>query len=156
MHTAPTVTYPVGRSRARSVAFSGVWLLALALTLGFVVEDGASLRALFLAVAALSAYGMAWRRHREVEAGRLAWDGVTWWWEPTVGHRIEGRVVPCLDVQSVVLVHFAASAGQGRWLWLEQSAAPLVWGRLRCALMQPPARQDAAGAMAGASAGPCS
>ncbi len=154
MHTAPTVTYPVGRSHARAAAFAGVWLVALAVTLVFIAEDGASLRALCLAVVALLACGMAWRWHRQVDAGRLAWDGVTWWWEPTVGHRTEGRVAPCLDAQSLVLVHFAASAGHGRWLWLEQSAAPVSWGRLRCALMQPPARQDAAAAMAGVSAGP--
>ncbi len=154
MHTAPTVAYPVGCSKVRTVGFAAAWWLAVAAVLAFVVADGVSPRSLVAALLTLLAFAVAWRQHRIAPVGQLAWDGVTWWWEPAGADRTEGQVMPCLDLQSVVLVHFANRAGRGPWLWLERAAAPVFWGRLRCALMQTLPLQDAPASALGVPAAP--
>lgn len=154
MHTAPTVAYPVGRSGARTVGFAAAWWLAAAAVFAFVVADGASPRSLVAALLSVLAFARAWRQHRDAPVGQLAWDGVTWWWEPSGADRTEGQVTPCLDLQAVVLVHFVNGAGRGAWLWLERGAAPVFWGRLRCALMQALPLQDAPASALGVPAAP--
>lgn len=132
MHGAPSVSYPVGRSRV------GLWLAGAAC-----FSAGAAVAAWALAsddlnwrhaaggaawLAAVAASLLAWRR---APRGVLAWDGGQWLWEglPIAAPRL------AIDMQRWVLLE-AAGGGPG-WLALERDAAPSHWDALRRALYSP-------------------
>jgi toxin CptA len=137
LHSAPSVLYPLGRSR-----FLGCWLLA-----GWLLAAGVTLwwwrasatddwRPLLGCIALLfTAWVMAtgWQR---APVGRLQWDGQRWRWESAVyrsGTALEPpRVV--LDVQFALLLRLDNQAGAVWWLWAERSAWPSRWLDLRRAV----------------------
>lgn len=134
MHSAPAVSYPVGRSRFQgwlvgvtgmAGAVSGVlwryqahpagwpqWLFSMTLL-------GACL------VAAL-----AWRRSPR---GILCWDGQAWSWE-SLDASVGGVVTLHLDCQSCLLLSLYTHAGVRLWLWPEHRADVARWNDLRRAV----------------------
>lgn len=152
MHSAPTVSYPVGRSR-----FQG-WLIVLtglmALVLGMFWREQADLagwrQGLFL-VSLLVASGIALKTWLQTPNGALRWDGQAWSWTcgPAV---IGGRVTVHLDLQFCMLLRMRTETGVQQWFWPERGVALPLWSALRCAVysrastvqtLAPPAGLDA-------------
>jgi toxin CptA len=136
-YNAPSVLYPLGRSRFLGGLLLVGWLIAAGVTLWWwqasAVADWRPL--LGCAASLLAAWAMAtgWRRS---PAGRLQWDGQRWRWESSVyrtGTALEPPAV-VLDVQFALLLRLDNQAGAVWWLWAERSALPARWLDLRRAV----------------------
>ena len=134
MHSAPAVSYPVGRSR-----FQG--LLVLALGLGASVMGAYWLRQvdavgwrqwLFAGVllGVCGAAALAWRRSAQ---GILRWDGQAWHWTRTEAST-PGLLTVHLDGQFVLLLSLRHDSGKRLWLWPERRLDATHWNALRRAV----------------------
>jgi toxin CptA len=134
MHSAPSVTYPVGRSRWAAALLSLAWLAGAAATLQWTLRHEVSAARLAVAWLVLSAAGAvaAWR-WRAQPRGSLAWDGAGWTWDASVAPAASGRLRVSVDLQRVLLVQWHG-AGPAQWLWLERASAPERWADLRRAV----------------------
>ena len=137
MQSAPSVLYPLGRSRFLGGLLLVGWLIAAGVTLWWwraaAVPDWRPL--LGCAAMLMAAWVMAtgWRR---APVGRLQWDGQRWRWESLVyrtGTALEPPVV-VLDVQFALLLRLDNQAGAVWWLWAERSALSACWLDLRRAV----------------------
>ncbi|MOA12329.1 hypothetical protein D3C78_1323110 [compost metagenome] len=75
-----------------------------------------------------------WQRWPE---GQLEWDGAQWWLRPQHARRalpLAGAPQLRWDGQGFVLLGAALAQGGQRWLWLQRSSAPALWGDLRRAV----------------------
>ncbi len=141
MHNAPSVTYPVGRSRFALGLVLAAWIAGLlACLLWWWQVQPAQWRGA-LAGALVAASGM-WglRVWSHSELGALSWDGQDWSWSGTAVTE-EGSPQTSLDMQRWMLVRWSGR-GASRWLWLDRSAAPARWDDLRRAVYSR-ARPDA-------------
>lgn len=137
MHSAPAVSYPVGRSHVRTVSLLLPWLLAGLTCIAWALQSGQLSAAHGLAVLlGLSGAGMLYAELRRPQEGLLAWDGQSWSWEAQ-GRRHDGKVRARLDWQQGLLLEFLPVDGRGFWLWPERSMAPLMWLSLRRAVYAP-------------------
>jgi toxin CptA len=134
MHTAPSVSYPVGRSAFAAGLQAAIVLAGLAAAAAWSVQSstfgwrqGLAFGAVLVGAALAT---LAWLRS---PTGTLHWDGNGWNWQ-------EGRQTgpgdpePALDLQSRMLVKWRPAAGRARWLWLEKQSAPAHWDALRRAV----------------------
>lgn len=133
MHDAPSVSYPVGRSRWAGALAASLWLCGLAGALLWAAQPQVAFWRLALAWTAAAVAGVValrtwWRTPR----GVLAWDGSGWTWTPDGGHGVPGELQVALDVQHLLLVRFRA-AGAGGWFWLERGGGER-WDELRRAV----------------------
>ncbi|RYZ04637.1 MAG: hypothetical protein EOO24_12875 [Comamonadaceae bacterium] len=137
MHAAPSVGYPVGRSRVALGLLALAWLAGLAAATAWTVQAQAPGWRQALAFGVVAAGGVqalaAWLRS---PVGVLAWTGDAWRWEPSArGAAPEsGRPVIALDLQSRLLLRWRADGGPVRWLSVERGAAPAHWDALRRAV----------------------
>jgi hypothetical protein len=140
MHAAPSVSYPVGRSRFAGALLAAAWLLAAAATLAWTFTTPVPGWRQGLAGAVLAGCGLAalagWLRS---PAGTLAWDGGAWRWEAgkegAAGRSAEaGRPELALDLQARMLLRWLPAGGRQRWLWVERDAAVSHWDALRRAV----------------------
>lgn len=149
MRNAPSVNFPVGRSR-----FEGMLLLALGLASGAVLllwARQAVVPATWLAasVAAWGAGGAwAWLRWRAAPVGALQWREGAWFWVALNSPlSAEPAPLPCLrvalDLQRVLLLEAPGAAP--RWFWLACRDDPLNWNALRRAVHARPASTRDAG-----------
>jgi hypothetical protein len=136
MHSAPSVSYPVGRS----VVLAG--LLAAAAALGMV--------AVFAGVAYLSWAGAAtaglawcgwvasslWAWGRQPH-GQLSWRAGTWSWVSEAYREGVGllRVERVYDLQGAILLRLHNADGARTWVWVERRGDPARWHDLRRALI---------------------
>ena len=134
MHKAPTVVYPVGRSRFHAITLLAVGAVAACVQTWWMWRvDAVDWRqGLGLFAAALAA-AAAFRGWLLSPAGNLRWDGQHWSWN-TRETSINGVVAPRLDFQQVLLLQFFGPAGRTHWFWLEQGADPDNWRALRRAV----------------------
>jgi hypothetical protein len=75
-----------------------------------------------------------WRRW---PGGLLEWDGSQWWLKTDSALRpqpLAGAPRLHWDGQGFMLLGVALAAGGQRWLWLQRSSAPALWGDLRRAV----------------------
>ena len=133
MHDAPSVSYPVGRSRWAGALAASLWLAGLAGTLLWSAQPQLAFWRLALAWGAVAAAGLialraCWRAPR----GVLAWDGAGWTWAPHGAGAETGELQVALDLQHLLLVHWRAS-GARRWFWLERAGGER-WDELRRAV----------------------
>ena len=133
MHSAPAVSYPVGRSRLAGALLLLIWLTALAATgLWWAQVQVAGWRwgAAVLLLACTGAFA-AWHWwHAPV--GTLAWDGESWNW--SAKGRVEaGEPDVRLDLQHWLLLRWRGGQG-GCWLWLERAPLAERWEDLRRAV----------------------
>ncbi len=123
---APSVRFPVGRSRwlARLLLF--IWLSGV-LSLAWAWPQPSWRWALGSAVLLLAGAGAVhfWLR---MPRGELSWDGRVW--RSTDGLEADGAPVVRLDWQDWMLVQLHG----GAWLWLEAASDPHAWRALRRAL----------------------
>jgi len=141
MHSAPSVTYPVGRSLFAGVLLLQVWSLAAAaigLWWAHAGSPGWRLPVAALALVAVGAWA-AWNWWRS-PAGVLAWDGESWSWSAN-GRIKEGAPQVGLDLQRWLLVRWSGGASTG-WVWLERGRLVERWDDLRRAVYSR-ARPDA-------------
>ena len=143
MHNAPSVSFPVGRSR-----FQGR-LIGVLVGFGALTELTWSVQANSLdwrqwlgagmCVTILAWSGRTWWR---TPSGSLSWEGVAWYW--AAGARslvVMPQVV--LDLQVALLLRLPRTADTGvTWLWLDRSSNPSRWMALRRAIYSHARRSD--------------
>ena len=131
MHTPPSVTYPVGRSRFAGLLMAALWLAGAATTVLWLQQPGSSGWRIALAVACVPACGvLALSGWLLSPRGELAWTGQEWLWLHR-GSREHGAVTVHLDLQARMLLRFRGGQGKTRWLWLERSGKAGHWNDLR-------------------------
>ena len=131
MHSAPSVTYPVGRSH-----FQG-WLIGLTGVIGMLTDllwlhqvDLIGWRQGLFATVLIFSFVVAFHAWHRSPQGVLKWDGQSWHW-------ISGEVTYCgvvaahLDFQKFVLLSLHMETGKRLWLWPERQADVTCWNALR-------------------------
>lgn len=134
MHSAPAVSYPVGRSTMRTLMYVLPALLA-ALGCGAWAWQSASPDIVRIPVLLLGGLVLAQavRAALQPPQGQLIWDGQSWRWDTVAGTEL-GSVHARLDGQQRLLLEFRPLQGRAIWLWLECGEAPLIWSDLRRAV----------------------
>jgi toxin CptA len=145
MHSAPAVSYPVGRSSMRTLLYLVPCLLGGAVCLAWSgLSAGAELTRLLVLLLWLAPACLAvWACLRPAR-GQLAWDGQSWSWEDRGGRQV-GSLHVRLDWQSGLLLEFQPLQGWVVWLWPERGMAPAFWDGLRRAVFAPPVADPLAG-----------
>lgn len=146
LRSAPSVSFPVGRSRFQGQCLAAIWLLgALAVVLWW-AQAAIHAWQLSLALALLAGGGMlSWRHWARAPMGTLHWREQQWHFSPgaaTTADIGDDPVEPLddlqvvLDLQSVLLLRCAVP-GQwrgpwgGQWFWLARRDDPVRWHALR-------------------------
>jgi len=134
MHSAPAVSYPVGRSH-----FQGWSILMIGLT-GLVAglfwheqADLAVWRQYLYALSLLAALIVAFQAWHRTPQGRLRWDGQVWSWNRGEVS-VCGQVTIHLDLQFVLLLSLYTETGSRLWLWPERGVDMARWHALRRAV----------------------
>ncbi len=135
MHSAPAVSYPMGRSRLHGLAIL-CFAVAGALVMLLWVASSDRLRWPHAAAVLLWLLGIStalWRWYC-MPAGLLIWDAQAWYWtvddQPSLV-----RPEVALDLQSWMLLRLRGStAWLDLWVWPAHRDAPLQWQALRRAL----------------------
>ena len=134
MHSAPSVSFPVGRSRSAARILLVVWVLG-ACCAGITgrLLDGVGWRlGVLLASTVLAGAWAAWAQWRQ-PVGRLQFDGQSWSLNGTPPIPA-ARLLPALDLQSLLLVRLVVADRHSHWLWLERRSDPQRWLALRRAV----------------------
>ncbi len=135
MHSAPAVSFPVGRSR-----FQG-GLIGLLIACGVLTVTAWSLQAdalgwrhgLAASVCLATSVWAAWHGWHTPK-GSLAWDGAAWYWAVDAQSSVVAPEV-VIDLQQLVLLRLRDPAGAFvTWVWLDEALNPLRWVALRRAL----------------------
>lgn len=134
MHSAPSVSFPVGRSRLAPRLVWAAWGIGVAMLAAWCAQfDGAPWRTALLASAVLLAAVAALRAARLGEGIRIHWNGQHWSCDGAV--RFDSAVATVhLDLQSLMLVRVHEAGRGAAWLWAERAAFPTRWLDLRRAL----------------------
>jgi len=150
MHSAPSVRYPVGRSRQLGAALVAIWLVAAISALAWVYLGERVGWRQWLELACLLASGiLASAYWRAMPTGTLHWDGQSWAWETAGSGRTVMQLEVQLDLQRFMLLRLVADHGGTRWCAVERAANSGRWHDLRRAV-HAPAGSSASGAMRGA------
>ena len=134
MHSAPAVSYPVGRSFFQGGLIGGAVLVgAVSGILWWLQADSVDWRhGLMLASLLLCCVlaGLSWLRS---PVGSLRWDGQTWCWS---GEKVQanGYITMHLDAQSFLLLSLQPEVGPRIWLWPERRSVVSCWIDLRRAV----------------------
>lgn len=138
---APSVRFPVRRSRAVGGVLAAVALLGSAALLAWWLlgTDPGGASAVAGAAALLAAVAGAWHWWRGQFCGELHWDGQQWRLDSLLPVRspmpLQGAPEVQWDLQSHLWVCVHAAAGRPRiWLWLESRQQPERWPDLRRAV----------------------
>ena len=131
MHSAPSVTYPVGRSPFAGALLLIIWLAAAA-ALGAWSTRAPDWRLAAAALLWLATGAWAARQWWRSPAGAVAWDGESWNWSAGEGSG-SGMLEVSLDLQRSMLVR-SGGKGASRWFWLERASRAERWDDLRRAV----------------------
>jgi hypothetical protein len=133
MHSAPSVSFPVGRSRFMAAVLLLAWLMGGAVIVLWWSQSqspGWRLGAAWLVLAATGAFaGWNWWN---AARGILAWDGQTWNWSADPGAH-DGAVEVSVDLQHWLLLRWT-SGNTSHWLWLERTGQLERWDDVRRAV----------------------
>ena len=145
MYSAPSVSYPVGRSRDAARLLWTIWAAGAccAGAASYQFDSIGWRQGLLLACVALA--GFAVRRMLASPPAVLAFDGQHW---SLSGAASLASVDIAIDLQSLLLVRLTVAAGASQWRWLERRADPSRWQDLRRALYARPPSADSATAPA--------
>jgi len=145
MHSAPAVTYPVGRCHIQGWLTLALWGLGAVVCVLWIRAEGRIGWPQGLAVSlGLLTGALALRSLLMAPEGSLSWDGQQWTWQ-TGRDSLGGTVRPTLDLQRWVLLEFRPQAGRSIWLWVARTNEPTRWDALRRALWSRLSRAAAAG-----------
>ncbi|WP_296904261.1 hypothetical protein [Polaromonas sp.] len=137
MHNAPSVVYPLGRSRFLSRLLLALWLAGLLLALLWLYLGQRLDWRVGLAFAAVLGAGVAARAGwSNTPTGQLVWNGEVWRWESASYQTgiAEHELYVIADFQSMLLLRLENQASASLWLWMERSAFPERWLDLRRAV----------------------
>lgn len=151
MHSAPSVSYPVGRSRVAMRWLWGIWFGgAVCVALAVLRTDGMQWRTFVLISSVLLAGVLLCLSlpGRNAPAAQLRFDGQDWSMSGAAPSGA-GRVEVSLDFQFLMLIGLN-EPGRRRWLWLERASFPQRWVDLRRAVYSraPSAQADVRAATA--------
>ena len=131
MHSAPSVSYPVGRALFAGLLALVLWTAGAAVTWLWLRDSDASGWRHAAGAILLALIGgwslLAWLRSPR---GELQWDGAGWT-APQEASAGSLRVV--LDLQQVMLVRWLPPQS-GQWIWLERRRSPQRWLDVRRAV----------------------
>ena len=134
MHSAPSVTYPVGRSR-----FQG-WFIALTGLIGVLTgllwhqyADLTGWRPWLFAGTLIFSCVCAFYAWYCSPQGELRWDGQGWRWT-SKEVALSGSVTAHLDFQNLLLLSMHLTTGERIWLWPERVTDATRWNALRRAI----------------------
>lgn len=135
MHSAPSVSYPVGRSRFHgALALLMALLVALTLLTWLLQADELGARHLAVVLLSLACTAVAVWNWFKAPVGVLTWDGLAWIW--TDGDKalpVQPEVT--LDLQIFMLLRLGTGTlGRGIWVWPERQVAAVHWLPLRRAV----------------------
>jgi hypothetical protein len=148
MHSAPAVSYPVGRCHIQAWLTGALWGFGALVCALWILAAGRVGGPQALALLAWAAGGvLAWRDWQRAPAGTLRWDGQQWVWLSVADSR-SGTVQRALDAQRWLLLVFRPQSGRPVWLWLTREAEPTRWQALRRALVARPAASSPPGSAA--------
>ncbi|TFY96506.1 hypothetical protein [Ramlibacter rhizophilus] len=137
MRSAPSVTYPVGRSLWCAGVLAGVWLLALAnLVLWMLLGPAPGARQALVALVLLACVPLSLHAWRTQLRGELDWDGAAWHLR-TGGDPVPIRLDRVWDAQRWMVLRWRGPEGQSgstRWVWLAQGLDTEVWQAFRRAV----------------------
>lgn len=159
MHSAPAVSYPVGRSRDADRLLFGLWALGAACAGGAMLEldDILGGRAALLALSVLCAGAAALWLDRGASSGALRFDGRHWSLDGAPSSSASpafaaARAEVGLDLQFLMLLRLVEPGRPRRWLWLERRGNPSRWQDLRRAVYSRAPTSSPVGAPADAAA----
>lgn len=135
MHSAPAVSYPVGRSRFQAQLVSVLAMLGglTGLAWSLTADAPGWRQGVFFGVLLLVCGFSLWSWLRS-PAGLLAWDGEAWRF--SVDQRVfHGNLRLHLDLQFCMLLGFRSDEAGWLWLWPERRTAPAAWLALRRAVV---------------------
>ena len=140
MHSAPSVSYPVGRCAFQVWLFVGLNLFTSAVLVAWALHQGLG----FVWWAAAAAFAIAaylgWQALRY--AATLTWDGQVWCLHDQNSGQVDalGEVQVTLDVQKALLLRWLPASdtlqAKPQWLWLGSQSADNRWQDLRRAVYQ--------------------
>ena len=133
MHSAPSVSYPVGRSAFAGRLLASLGLLGLLAAAAWTLQSGFGWRQLAAFLTVLASGTLAVGGWRRSPPGVLSWDGAAWGWEQG-GSRRPGRPELALDLQSRLLLRWRPDEGRTHWFWLERTSDASHWDALRRAV----------------------
>ncbi|RZL88594.1 MAG: hypothetical protein EOP82_22265 [Variovorax sp.] len=146
MHGAPSVSYPVGRSRNADRLLWGVWAIgACCAAAGSYHLDSAGWRAGLLVlsvIAAAVAISRGALLHRATSS-ELRFDGQYWAFAGAPALRT-ARAAVALDFQSLLLVCLTEPRRRRCWVWVDRRAMPERWQDFRRAVYSRPPSADQA------------
>jgi len=138
MHSAPSVTYPVGRSLFFGGLLAFAWLLGALLVGWWCLGVAAMGWRQWLAVLALPlGAACAGRSWRAMVPGELRWDGQAWLWRTPGTEAGPVGLHVHLDFQQHLLLCLRQGSGRSVWCWAERRLRPERWGDLRRAVYSP-------------------
>jgi hypothetical protein len=137
MHNAPSVSYPLGRSRFQGGLLGGFWLAGSGVTLWWALAAPRLDWRFGVAWVVVVAAGIAaWRGWCRAPRGQLRWDGQVWQWESAgyqAGTPVQALSV-ALDFQRVLLLRVENQDHVTLWLWAHRASMPERWLDLRRAV----------------------
>lgn len=144
MHSAPSVSYPVGRSRVGRTILWVIWAVGACCSCAWRYQnDSNEVRwAMVLGALVVASLALAWAL-RPQAARVLRWDGAFW---SLSGARPMGmaEAAVALDLQGALLLRLQEAGRATQWLWAERAAAPERWNAMRRAVYcRAPSLQDA-------------
>ncbi len=145
MHSAPAVSYPVGRSLFQGGLIALIALCEALLMLAWARQaDAVGVRHVAIMVLCLLLTGWSARQWQWVASGALVWDGLCWIQTASGESQV---VVPLvvLDFQFALLLCLRAQTGPCYWAWPERRIAPARWLPFRRALFGHIPRTDILG-----------
>jgi len=135
MHSAPAVSYPVGRSRFQACLIGSLLVCGILTVSTWCLQvDALGWRQwLALTLCLMTSWLAGWHGWHTPK-GSLAWDGVAWHWAVGTQSLV---VVPelVMDLQQLVLLRLRASNDNHvTWVWLDRELNPPRWVALRRAI----------------------
>lgn len=137
MHNAPSVLYPLGRSRFPGLLLLVLWMAGAGVFVfwrqsaaGFDWRQSTVLVALVLSGVTA---GLGWKNS---PIGQLRWDGQAWRWEGADGQAASParELSVAFDLQHMLLLKLTIHDSGVKWLWVERRALPERWLDLRRAV----------------------
>jgi toxin CptA len=135
MHSAPSVSYPVGRSRFHGTLLLLIGLLGAMTLLSWLLQaDAVGVRHLAVVLLWLGCIALAAWHWLKSPVGELNWDGLVWTWT-SGGKSLPVQPEVSLDLQAFLLLRIGTAAwGRGFWVWPERHMALVRWLPLRRAV----------------------
>ena len=135
MHSAPSVIYPVGRSRNAGRLLLALWAVGVCTVLSASIQSTrvdwrVGVLLLCAIVATIAACVGIFRTESRAN---LIFDGQSW--SMSGGMEVPtAQAAVMLDLQRLLLVRVKEPLGAARWIWLDRNAMPHLWRDLRRAL----------------------